>query len=249
MVWYFIQQPHTDSFVNSFFDIIHLTLGYGILRNPDTLLLKFFIGTYLIYCLHINTIFQGKLSGVLTAPNLEPRLKTIEELADSNIIPAMVNYSFNEFETCKTNVAKKLRQKAEVLQFGSNSSAKFFEYVSRNGSVTYLAYGNHFINLLSSKSSLYTITEDSCKTGFKCSFAFRRGIPVLLTMNQIIRGIREGGLVNKWLSDLMVISFEPNSPKHITLTIEHLKAAFILLGFGCSASFLVFIGEIVIMSR
>lgn len=236
-----------QTFLSSVFDIIRLTLGYGISKRPKVLLLQLFIGVYLIYCLHINAIFTGKLSGVLTAPNYEPRLKTLEDLADSSIVPVIRRYSLQRFRLSQTKTARRLLQKTKEYQV-SDSAFYDSEYVKINGSIAMAQFKDLFNFVASRKYIVDTIDDNNYIWTIQGCFVFRRGIPILLTMNQVIRGIREGGLVRKWVSDEVKISFRPDSPKTVILTIEHLQGAFLMLVIGSVLSLLIFFVE-VLMGR
>lgn len=78
----------------------------------------------------------------------------------------------------------------------------------------------------------------------EATYAARKGYPLLLTLNAIIRGVREGGLHMKWSNDLekiMFSSFEENDK--VVLTLDHLQAAFFLLILGLTLALIIFMVE------
>lgn len=209
------------------------------------LLHQLFIVVYLIYCLHINAIFTGKLSGVLTAPNYEPRLKTLEDLADSKIIPVIRRYSLERFQLSQAKTARKLLQKTEEYQL-SDSAFYDSEYVKINGSIAIAQFKDLFNFVASRKYIVDTIDDNNYIWTIQGCFVFRRGIPILLTMNAVIRGIQEGGLVRKWVSDEVKVSFRPDSPKLVILTLGHLQGAFLILIIGTILGLIIFFVEVLI---
>lgn len=64
-------------------------------------------------------------------------------------------------------------------------------------------------------------------------------------LNEVIRGIREGGLHLKWVLELKKIYFTPTLNELIVLKINHLEGAFVLLLSGLAVAFVVFFLELV----
>lgn len=78
----------------------------------------------------------------------------------------------------------------------------------------------------------------------EATYAARNGYPLLLTLNEVIRGIREGGLQLKWSDDLkkiMFLSFGDND--NVVLTFDHLQTAFLLLFIGLTLAAAIFVSE------
>lgn len=194
--------------------------------------------------MHIVALFQGKLSGVLTAPNYEPRINTLDELADSNLILLIRQYHLENMKRYKVKTAQKLVAKCVLSDYPSFEET--YAYIQRNGSVSMIAFKNDLEVLTYKPHRVDKISDNNYIYVIRARFAFRKGVAVLLTMNQIIKGITRGGLIIKWLSDSLKISFMPDSPHTVILTRKHLQSAFAILLLGFFLSLSVFIGELLI---
>lgn len=226
---------------DSFFSIFPMIMELPVSKQLKTLKLKYFFICYLCYYFHLRNCFKAKLSGVLTAPNFHPRLKSTEDLLRSDIIPAVSKYSLQLWKTCHTQTAEGLLRKAEIYELDRDK----FQYVLENGSVALIEYQYKF-NMMASKQYVYAIEYNLCPLIIRVNYVFKRDIPILLTMNRVLRAVREGGLIYKWYSDLKQVSFWSDFPKRVVLTISHLQGAFFILITGYGISLLIFIGELFI---
>lgn len=193
--------------------------------------------------MHMIALFQGKLSGVLTAPNFEPRLKTLEELANSNLVLLIRKYHLENMKDYKVQTAQKLVDKCVESEYSTFEET--YVYVQHNGSVAMIAFKSDLDLLAYRQHAVDKIDDNNYIYVIKARFAFRRGVAASLAMNQIIKGIREGGLIHKWLSDSIKVTFWPDQPKIVILTRKHLLVAFIILGIGYSMSLVILVGELV----
>lgn len=84
--WLMSKQKHeTIIMIESILIVYRMTLSISIAKIPRSQLLRLLLLLYLIYAMHVNYFFQGKLSSVLTSPNYEPPVTSLDELAESGL--------------------------------------------------------------------------------------------------------------------------------------------------------------------
>jgi len=78
-----------------------------------------------------------------------------------------------------------------------------------------------------------------------------KGSPILNRLNTFLRRCQEGGLVEKYWTELKMDALLKNRPEfnndistsYFMFSLSHIGPAFIVLLFGYAVSFIVFLGE------
>lgn len=251
-VWHFYAKSNGDklydSYIKCFLDIYILNLSMGIPTIPNSIRLKFLFVIYILYAFHVSAFFQGKLSSVLTSPIYDSRILTLQQLADSELKILVVYHKLTAIKNINTDVALKMASKSEPFE-EKYVSINRPEYVMKRRDVALSALSGD-LNLTDAYKTEVDIIKDVFLPDLEGTYQMKKHNPIMLTLNNVIRVIREGGLHIKWLNDMRIVNFimyskEKEADDHqIILTFEHLEGPFILLGFGITMSTIIFLIEI-----
>lgn len=192
----------------------------------------------MIYGLHVNIAFQGKLVSILTTPIYESPITTDLEMFDSADINVVIsqglitrypdyvkdkkytltapNYKANERDATLTNLATALHRR--------------LDYTNRESRISSMAILNK--PLLTSLNAIL----------------IRKGHPIKEVFNKWMLRIHAAGMSDKYWKDAMKeFVIVPRSKElHIQLKFDHLEIAFLILLYGSSLSFILFLFEIVL---
>ncbi|KAF5307465.1 hypothetical protein FQR65_LT06820 [Abscondita terminalis] len=81
----FFKVDTTNNLLNIILNLYSITL-LGFTRDrPTSWVLRYLFISYIIYAMHIQTAFNSNLVQVLTIDHYEPSIKTLQNLADSNV--------------------------------------------------------------------------------------------------------------------------------------------------------------------
>ncbi|KAF5271082.1 hypothetical protein FQR65_LT00501 [Abscondita terminalis] len=93
VVWWLFDKYYLKKSTSSaIFDVFSITLSGSIDKVPLQSPLRLIFVAYVIYSIHIQTAFTSNLVTLLTIPQYESHIRTLEELADSNL-PIATNYN------------------------------------------------------------------------------------------------------------------------------------------------------------
>lgn len=246
-IWYIYAKYRNDKFYDSyvkcFLDIYVLNLSMSITRIPHSIKLKLLIIIYILYAFHLSAFFQGKLSSVLTLPIYDSRISTLEQLADSNLKILVVYHKLSTIKNINTNVALKMASKSEPLE-EKYISINRPEYVMKRRDIALSSLVGD-LNLTDTYKTKVDVIKDVFLPDLEGTYQMKRHNPIMLTLNNVIRVIREGGLHTKWLNDMKIVNFltytkDDDADGQIILTFEHLEGPFILLAFGICSSTIIF---------
>lgn len=243
-IWYLLVQQQTISSEMNFsrcaLDIVSITLGFGITNITNRL----FLIVLLLYSFHINYFFQGQLASILTSPIYEAKISTMEQLIDSRL-HIVINDAINKESVLKDAqhpLSKRLYNRLEVLP--SKSSYNLTRILG-DKSFSNMAIKSFLsdINITDAHRLRTDMVIDTLLMRMEASYRMRKGNPYTLTINEVLKSVREGGLWMKWLSDLKKIMFLEAEPEIVVLTLQHLEMAFVMLGIGYALATGVFVYE------
>ncbi|KAF5299459.1 hypothetical protein FQR65_LT01039 [Abscondita terminalis] len=154
---------------------ISLMFAVSISKIPNVISLKLLLTSYLIYILHIHTAYTSDIVNDLVVPKFEGLIKSVEELADSDIPIILNEQGDNYFEGNYKNFTlfnKIINKIVRVTEY----SPKMYESYKRNDK-----FRSHFFS---------TEITGSFRSVFRCT----RGHYFIPSINKVITLITESGL-------------------------------------------------------
>lgn len=249
LLWYLFahcgEKPVYRCFHRCLIDVFHLSMNTGLHILPSSNTLRILMITYVLYSMHVNSYFLGKLGSILTHPGFEKGITNIEELAESTVVrPFTYQHHRKLMLTLNDSIAQKLGKK--VVNITSFDFISLFDYMLKYKNTSLSSYESIIKYYAKEQSKLKTISGRYL-LNMEATYATRRGHPLLDDVNRVIKQILEMGLQKKWLSDMSIRSFEKSNGKtQIVLSLEHLQGAFIVLLIGYSISVVIFLLEVTI---
>lgn len=232
------KEKHSRNIVENCLTFLELTFATNVTVTRSNVL-RLLLLFYLFFCLHVNNFFQGQLSSVLTVPQYEEKIDSLEKLALSNLVTLI---PFADMKVLKDSAIPV----AQLLYNKSISSYELFpermEKLLENDSLASNGFRNSMA-MFSTYSLFVDTFQDSMLPIVDATYSMRGGSPLRSTLNEIIRGVVEGGLRIKWLSDMHVVRFFSNKEEKLALEIQHLESAFLLLSFGLGIASVILILE------
>jgi len=211
----------------------------------------------------INTAYQSSLISVLTHPQFEPPVDTVEKLLDSQmpygyITPVKVWYKEAEDPSLKTILQNGIE--CSSLEYCLKRIISNQDFAVCGGGLNIL-YLSHQKKYLLSGVPKFIPFKDEVGSYFATMF-FRSGSPLLESFNRIIYPLVESGIVHKFCEDvkLQYIGQKDDADENqyeddkggeidaVVLTVRHLEGVFILLLLGLGCGVIVFLIELLCLS-
>ncbi|KAF5274756.1 hypothetical protein FQA39_LY18712 [Lamprigera yunnana] len=254
-VWWAISRcKRKTSFSEVLIKIFSITLFGSTNKAPSPLSLRFIFITYTIYAVHLETAFTSNLINLLTRPQYEPGIKTMEDLAFSKL-PIIINEKQKSLFTSddkSTSIYKKIKSKLMIhsdydhMHLCSNRTA-----LKRN---SFLIEQDYFeVHLQYSKVKIKVVKADSIFGMRYAAIATKKGSYLLLSIDRIINTLVESGLLNykeelfnrymkkyRKLHDNRVNETEEN----VVLGLTHVYPIFVFWGIGLIFATTVFVAEL-----
>jgi hypothetical protein len=245
-------------FYNNFYNVWSILLGQSITKLPITSLLRYAFFLFVCFCFAMNIVFQTLFVSYLVEPGYEKQIESFDEMKDSGILFAKHSsldsisflISHDEIKQVRSpelpcpmfeKCVLRLIQKRDVITISVKSYA---EYIDSTAGIN-----------VNGKKSLCSLPENLGSISFAMYLA--KGNPLLDKFNVYIQRSLEGGLGEKYMSDLArndSLSKRTKSPeqdfdnedgdKYFVFTTFHLKIGFYLLLFGYVLSSAVFVCEL-----
>ncbi|KAF5284706.1 hypothetical protein FQR65_LT13442 [Abscondita terminalis] len=252
LTWWLIVKvlDHKSSIAKAFLQVFSITL-FGFvdkfyLARPMQCLLV----TYVLYSIHIQTAFTSKLIEVLTIPQYEPSIKTLNELGESNvtIFTNELYYSnFFKHEEPNSTLYNLIKKKFEVLP--SRNFAKIITNME--------TYKDKAVLVSSSELEILTalfhtdfciIKEHTLISRAERVLNGRPGSYILKTIDVLIKKLVESGILEHIAkNDKYKVSIKNKMVLGIptVLSLQHLYVVFVFWGAGLSLSAMVVVFECV----
>ncbi|KAF5284956.1 hypothetical protein FQA39_LY16911 [Lamprigera yunnana] len=189
LVWWAISTcRRSTNFSSTVLDVYSITLTGAINNVPNCFSLRCLFLTYVIYAIHIQTGFTGNLVQLLTVPQYSV-IKTVEELADSNL-PILIardsaNVIFNM--THKGNkIFEKIKNNMVVVSYNEWEELHENLLLLENSSIlTGEANIQTLVNKLRRK--IYFIPDDTISTSEPFTFNTRAGCYIRQDIDKVIK--------------------------------------------------------------
>ena len=240
---------------NDFYTVWSILLGQSVNKLPVTSKVRYTFFLFVCFCFAMNTVFQTLFISYLVEPGYEKQIESFDEMKDSGILfakhPSVDSISFlvsdddiqkvrspvvicSEYKECML----RLIQKRDVITVTIKSYAEYIDSIA----------GTH----VNGKKSLCSIQENIGSISLAMYLA--KGNPLLDKFNVYIRRSLEGGLGQKYMSELAwngslsqrsKQEFDnENGDRYFIFTTFHLKIGFSLLLCGYVLSSAVFVCEL-----
>jgi hypothetical protein len=228
----------------------------SIPKLPVTTKLRLFFLLFVWYSFAVNTVFQAFFITFLVEPGYRKQIKTFDDLIESGLM-----YGYFEGTEIALNISMYYeRTKITSPRFYCSRHTDCLERLITHGDITMVAfpYAAEYdaVKIISSykkKKPVCFLDEDIYKLNLVMYLS--TGNPLIHRANTIIRRTIEAGLVDhywsmvKWrdsFKNMANSTYDGDltvDNKYFSLTLSHLKAAFIILAVGYILCSILFIAE------
>lgn len=228
--------------------VLVFTIGSATNIVPRTNALRTLTVFYLLYCMQISNIFQGQLISVLTEPEREPPIETIEEFSKF-YLPIVAPMITRQVMLMRINesVYKRIMEKATFKESFNMEDNVIRVALYRN--VTTLS-GKFIISKTypQLRTMVDIIDHDTGLLPLELVVYMKKGHYVFDILNKLLSRITESGFQDKALNEIFEkkpIKLSQTDKLNISLRLEHLSIIFQLWAAGLVSATLVFLLEIV----
>jgi hypothetical protein len=238
-------------------NICSVFLGVAVPVLPRTSVTRSCFLSFVCYSLAMNTVFQIFLTSILVDPGHTDQIRSFDEILYSGI-----EYGYTkDLHLYYFPSGSELYGDEEMKDHGQNCS-DYKECLSRvinkGDYATLMAeiYAEYFVATTMPKRIKPLCSLDSVFKTYLVNMYVQKDTPLLNPFNRIISCALESGIVDKELNDFKDVwrrQAPPDATEHdvedidkiyFVFTTEHLTPAFYVLFFGCSSSFVIFVGEL-----
>ncbi|KAF5301865.1 hypothetical protein FQR65_LT08697 [Abscondita terminalis] len=233
-------KEHHNSYFEVFFGVYSITLFGLSLRVPRTWALRYAFITYVIYAIHIQTAFTSNLIQILTVAQYEPRINSLQDLAESDLPILIRDDTFtwlNSIET-KSPLHKKIYDKFIVL-----TPIRFHDAIlQKNLTNTSILWNYDLFNYYESGTT-------------KSSFSGYSIVNLWPGFNRAVSVLFEAGFVDSYINTFQKINtryyYEQGfvniqNGNKIVITLEHLSSIFAVWILGLFLGIIVFVIEFLV---
>jgi hypothetical protein len=209
------------------------------------------------YSFAVNTVFQAIFTTFLVAPGYGKRITSFEELVNSDLIYGRDISLENALKHFKIYDHRLLK----LARFECPNHVICLHRLFTKGDITTLSLKIDAEYVYSYKVSGHSRNIKLCTVNdnilvLETVLCLTKGHPLLDRFNTVIRRSMETGLVEKYWSELNFnlqlqslnkskdTECELCSNMYFVFSLSHLRAAFLVLGFGYALSVIVFIFEL-----
>ncbi|KAF5279581.1 hypothetical protein FQR65_LT15378 [Abscondita terminalis] len=194
--------------------------------------IRFLIICYIVYCVHIQAVFNSKIVEILTTPQYERGIRTVEELSESNI-RIFVNNSTKRYLFHPEDLNDNPRlQKIYKLLHGIEPDEfveVFFNCIKNGDCVAFISREEEYLNNTFFEIAP-TIQDNSVSAALDYVWGFLPRSYIFLTLNKIVYILIENGIVDDFVKNKMdARKFKIDSShkgEAVALTIDHIYIIF-----------------------
>ncbi|CAG9809741.1 unnamed protein product [Chironomus riparius] len=221
-----------------YFNMLIGILGLQQNRLPGNNFARFLLMNFLILCLVMRTVYQGKLFQILQANMKHSEPQTLAEMQQ-------LGYKFHAVEFYEELISSSL--KMNIVSNGKyrfESTIRLLKENDKNGILEV------YSDLLYQYNIKNLTNIQVCREHFlliPIVIYAKKNFFLMQAINEKIEILRAAGLIEYWFLLSLSKEFEnkmPNHPK--VLTFDHLSGCFYIWIFGCSLSILALVFELMI---
>ncbi|KAF7266842.1 hypothetical protein GWI33_019870 [Rhynchophorus ferrugineus] len=212
---------------------------------------RMIIAAAIFYCYIMNTYFQSKLTSVLSIPKGKTELRTLKELAESDLVfysDEFLWYPISNMDGPDSKSMKEIKARNTFLPIDdylkkaapcpSNAAFIVTDYM-------YPVYRIKLKKIRSHSANCFYHLEQVLTSNI-LAFKVMKGSPLTDRLTRIIQGVVEAGLRQHWDELLFNSDIHRASKEPKKITIRNVLLCFNLLVIGLVVSFLIFFIEIIL---
>lgn len=232
-----------------FFNFYSWHLTQSINKLPERWSSKILIAFWILYCLLINSSYEGNLTSNLVLRPTLPEINTIRQLEQS---PYEI-LTFGRYVDLLQNFLNQTGTYNKLKKRIRGISAKELDRHIEENDVRYAYANKYHINQYISKNKMHTINGIpvynhmiECPVPYLVAYAVGYGSPYLYRINSILRRTQESGFISYWDQKAEQTSggAKGGDGGPVSLTVDHVLSSFYILGLGLFISFLSFLIEL-----
>lgn len=242
-IWHLLtDNPHCKSVLNSFLCIYKISLGVSYEKPPKSFNQRLFFFIYLTYSLQLCWQFQTKLSSVLTSPNFEKGVRSLNDLLETDLTPYMVEIHKLSLAMLNSSNVRRLESKAKVRP-RSFSELDSLKYVGEHRNISTQVLRAYLQAYPELRKKIITFGSEFLG-GVEASYWIKMSHPLKDKIDEVISWLIEAGFPQKFVMDLDSKVFEVETKDfRVIITFEHLQGSFLILGTGVLLSVCIFVIE------
>jgi hypothetical protein len=223
---------------------------------PRTTKLRVLFFIFVCYSFAVNTVFQAIFTTFLVTPGYEKGITSFEELVHSDLIYGRnisIEQILNQFKRYDHRLLKLARLECP-------NHVTCLQRLFTKGDITTLSFKTqaeyvYSYNIFGHSRNIKLCSVNDTLLAMDIVMSLTKGHPLLYRFNAVIRRSMETGLVEKYWSELNFnlqlqnlnkvkdTECELCSNMYFVFSLSHLRAAFLVLGFGYMFSVIVFMYE------
>lgn len=233
----------SDDVQNCIFTMLRMC--FSPKSTPTASYLRFIFTLWCASFLLVNTAYQSQLISTLLKPAHEHQIASVEEVVYfSNLKYGGFEGLIDFFNSAIDDIYKDIKKNwinCTLAETCLNRTAKKrdFAVMKTVKTVTY-----HLQNKYRRPNGEFEVYKlEDYAFVYSICFALRRGTPYLERFNNLLLGLAENGLYNRWVNSIPNPFRKVHSDQMVQLNLHHLKVAFVLLLVGHSIAIIVFFVE------
>jgi hypothetical protein len=227
-------------------------IGISVPEMPKAWRLRMFFILYVWYSFAMTTVFQAFFVSYLVEPGYEKMLETMEELLDSDVL-----YGYNvamEFGMATTEYTDHLKF-PDSRRIDCGDTRMCIRRIMTDGDVA-IIIAPMYVQYVTNEVGLQGQTKHACALSENLMDGtivalMPKGSPLLNQLNKYIRRCLEGGLVERYWTELNLEAILKSKEKFVkdgsgmyfVFSLSHTAPAFSVLGFGYVCSCLMCLAE------
>jgi hypothetical protein len=238
-----------------FYDAWAVFLGVSATNTRNTWKFRFIFLLYVCYCFAISTVFQAFFTSYLVEPGYGKKFETFDDLLQSNVAYGynggiemiLLSTSYRDHRSFPTtrhqdckDIMECTRQIVNKAQMCTLSTPRFSQYLASE------------MGIPDASKSFCTLEENVGSSGL--IFVLHNGSPYLNRLNVLTRRSMEGGLLERYWTQLIWIRSLRSKMTvgyieedlYFVFSLSHLSPAFCVLGFGYVLSSAAFLVEVLV---
>ncbi|KAF5284169.1 hypothetical protein FQR65_LT00169 [Abscondita terminalis] len=252
-VWWLFDKYYKNK-SSAIINVYSITLLGSIDKVPLQSSLRLIFIAYVTYSIHIQTAFTSTLIQLLTVPQYEPHIKTLENLADSNLSIITTSHLYDSIRNTENlnTLYLKIFNKFHVIP-----DSDIRKILDSNFDRNCIFFNSDLFNGFSlfSENKFYYFKDNRFSSYFQYVFASNQHSNFFNSFNNLVQILFETGD-----ADRTVKQFEEQTRLYhryrkknylnqfvedkVVITLKHLCSPFLIWGLGLFSAFVVFIFEV-----
>ncbi|KAF5296331.1 hypothetical protein FQA39_LY12548 [Lamprigera yunnana] len=247
IVWWLIcRYTRVSSFTSVLLDVYSLTIFGSLNRVPWFFQLRVLFIAYIIYAIPIQTLITSNLIRLMTVPQYELAINSIEEITASGL-PVIVPSRFKDFifshgANDRSPLYNKIKN--QILYYQKDDYIKTMEDINIFKNATALTYPE-YLNSIPSQTNQQYFIDNSLLGTRSYAFAVKPRSLLVPSINKIISMLLESGLLDHTINEFEASrrNYTAEVEEKVVLTLTHVYPVFAIWGIGICFATVVFIRE------